>query len=139
MLERFAGTADYNAYRIQFLHHAALMGWDDVTKGSQLSSLLSGKAFDVLRYMQPHQMQDFAVLDGALQRRFGVQTDANACKARLKSLKQKPGQALAAYATEVEDAVRGAFTSYPEELLQHQMVSAFIEGLTDSTMALLLV
>lgn len=138
-LDKFTGVGDYTLYRMQFLHHAELMKWDEVTKGSQLSQLLSEKALEVLRFLQPHQMQDFQALDSQLQRRFGCVVDVNICKARLKMLKQTGVQTLEAYAVEVEDAVRGAFPLYPENLLQQQMVSAFIDGLMDVTMALLLV
>ncbi|KAJ1519160.1 hypothetical protein ONE63_011234 [Megalurothrips usitatus] len=124
---------------MQFLHRANLMQWDEVMKGVQLSQALTDKALEVLRHLQPQQMQQFEALDSALQRRFGVVADQNACRARLRNLKQKGSQTLEAYASEIEDAVRGAFHEYPEHLQQLQMVTAFTDGLMDATMALLLV
>lgn len=103
-----------------------------------LSALLTNGAREVLRHLQPAQLNDFAALDSALQRRFGMTTNVNYCKALLRSLKLKPGQPLEHFSIEVEDAMRGAFPGYPEHLLQLQMVGAFIEGLTDHTMALFL-
>ncbi len=137
-LDKYTGAGDYNLYRLQFLHHANLMNWDEATRGSQLSSLLAEKALEVLRHLQPHQMQDFVALDGALSRRFGLVTDTNAYRARLKSLRQKPGQDLSSFATEGEDAVRGAHPDYPEHLLQKEMASTFVEGLADGTLVLFL-
>ncbi len=137
-LDKYTGTGDYNLYRMQFLHHANLMNWDEATRGSQLSSLLAEKALEVLRHLQPQQMQDFAALDGALSRRFGLVTDTNSYRARLKSLRQKPGQDLSSFATEVEDAVRGAHPEYPEYLLQKEMANTFVEGLADNALVLFL-
>ncbi|KAK3909707.1 DNA topoisomerase 2-alpha [Frankliniella fusca] len=47
-LDMYNGTGDYNLYRLQFLHHANLMNWDEATRGSQLSSLLAQRALEVL-------------------------------------------------------------------------------------------
>lgn len=138
-MDKYTGSSDYSLFRKQLLHHAELLGWDETTKGSQLSQLLSEKALEVLRFLQPNQLQNFNALDSALQRRFGTVNDVNVYKAKLRNLKQKGNQTLEAYATDVEDAVRGAYPHLPEQLLQQQMVGAFIDGLSDATMALLLV
>ncbi|KAJ1518831.1 hypothetical protein ONE63_011553 [Megalurothrips usitatus] len=137
-LDRYNGQTDYTLYRMQFLQRASLMHWNEETKGTQLSQALTDKALEVLRHLHPRQMQDFEALDSALMRRFGAVSDHNACRAKLKYLKQKGSQTLEAYASEIEDAVRGAFREYPEHLQQLQMVTAFNDGLLDATMALLL-
>lgn len=140
-LKEYNGVADYSLYRRQFLYYAGKRGWSDHQKGDRLAGLLTDKALEVLRYLQPDQMSNFAALDDALTRRFGQTTDANAFRAKLKGLKQLPRHTLATYATVVEDTVRGAYSDvpgYPEHLLQRAMVQTFVDGMTDTTMALLL-
>ncbi|CAA3032837.1 Retrovirus-related Pol poly from transposon 412 [Olea europaea subsp. europaea] len=138
-LDRYTGVADYQLYRAQFLQHATLMQWDEPTKGAQLSQLLGDKALEVLRHLPPHMMTDFATLDNALQRRFGVPMDTHVYRAKLRTLSQAANQTLEAFANTVEDAVRGAYPTYSEDQIQRQMIDAFVEGLTDSYLALILV
>jgi len=137
--ERYCGEVDYNLFRKQFLERAKVMRWNSTTMAKQLVQLLSGEALGILRHLAPHQLGNFAVVDSALRRRFGIEVDVYAQRAQLRNLQRKGDQSLETYAAEIEHVVRGAYPTLLEHQLQQQMVCYFIEGLNDPIMALLLV
>ena len=138
-LDRYDGKFDYNLYRAQFLNHANCLKWSEATKGVQLSQSLTKDALQVLTYLSPQLMTDFATLDEALRRRFGVTINVREHKARLRSLRRAQDTTLAAYSTAVEDAVRGAYPGRAEETLQLEMVDAFVHGINNETLSMMLV
>ena len=136
--DKYDGSSDYHLFRVQFLQHAAALGWDEETKGRGLAQALSGKALQVLRHLPPHLVANFETLDDALKRRHGHTINAREQKLRLRSLKRVHDQTLTAFATIVEDTTRGAYPDWAESQLQAEMADIFIANLNNETLSMLL-
>ncbi|KAE8738402.1 hypothetical protein FOCC_FOCC016123 [Frankliniella occidentalis] len=115
------------------MQYAHIMGWTLPMMGVQLAQRLTDKARDALKYMQPHLLFDFTVVDSMLSRRFAVKSDPNVCLAQLHKLRQKADQSLEQFADSVEDQARGAYPDFTEEQLQREMVRIFVAGLYSET------
>lgn len=134
--ERYSGRADYNLYRLHFDNLANLHEWDCATRGRMLSTSLGDDALVVLNSLPPHLCNDYAALDAALSKRFGVAPlEPREYRCLLGECRQQHEESLNSFALRIDELVRKAHPTLDRATQEQYMVETFVYGLLDSMVA----
>ncbi|KAF6203028.1 hypothetical protein GE061_003441 [Apolygus lucorum] len=120
----FDGSAELEAYLIQFEIVARANGWDDDSKATALSSALSGPALALLSDVSPPRT--YRRLVAALEERYGVQNQAQMFLTLLNTRTQKPGEDIRQFHQAIRTLARNSVSDVERHGVYH-----FSQGLRD--------
>uniref|UniRef100_A0AAV2KIM1 Integrase catalytic domain-containing protein n=1 Tax=Knipowitschia caucasica TaxID=637954 RepID=A0AAV2KIM1_KNICA len=130
MTLRFSGSGNLEAYLAQFELLAATVGWSGQMKAVQLALFLTEEAATCLLLLSPDERQDYAMLVGVLQRRFGVLNLKDSMRCEFKNRVRQPGESLHSLAHEIESLGRRAYSTL-QSVIQSELVrDQFVHALT---------
>ncbi|KAF6216238.1 hypothetical protein GE061_000578 [Apolygus lucorum] len=120
----FDGSAELEAYLIQFEIVAEANGWDDDSKATALSSALSGPALALLSDISPPRT--YRRLVAALEERYGVQNQAQMFLTLLNTRTQKPEEDIRQFHQAIRTLARNSVSDVERHGVYH-----FSRGLRD--------
>lgn len=128
MTLKFSGKGSWEAYIAQFELLAAASGWTTRMRAVQLALSLTEDAAACLLLLSPEEREDYSMLVGALQRRFGVFNLKDSLRCEFKNRTRQQGESLRSLAHEIETLGRRAYANLPSmiqsELARDQFVHA---------------
>uniref|UniRef100_A0AAV2KTQ3 Gypsy retrotransposon integrase-like protein 1 n=1 Tax=Knipowitschia caucasica TaxID=637954 RepID=A0AAV2KTQ3_KNICA len=130
MTLKFSGSGNLEAYLAQFELLAAAAGWSGQMKAVQLALSLTEEAAACLLLLSPDERQDYAMLVGALQRRFGVLNLKDSLRCEFKNRVRRPGESLRSLAHEIESLGRRAYSTLPSVIQSELVRDQFVHALT---------
>uniref|UniRef100_A0AAV2LKB0 ribonuclease H n=1 Tax=Knipowitschia caucasica TaxID=637954 RepID=A0AAV2LKB0_KNICA len=130
MTLKFSGSGNLEAYLAQFELLAAAAGWSGQRKAVQLALSLTEEAAACLLLLSPDERQDYAMLVGALQRRFGVLNLKDSLRCEFKNRVRRPDESLRSLAHEIESLGRRAYSTLPSVIQSELVRDQFVHALT---------
>ncbi|XP_077282315.1 uncharacterized protein LOC143908505 [Temnothorax americanus] len=130
--DTYDGTTPLQEYFSQLSLIARANHWDDATKTIALASSLRGKARSVLETVQDVERLDFAELKTKLELRFGEGRQSQNYYVVFTSRKQKFGEDLATFGSEIDKLSRLAYPECPYELRDKIACAQFITAVSDN-------
>lgn len=130
-LAEYDDKVSWNAFQAQFETAAKRQSWNDEEKAYQLVISLKGAAVKVLEYLTAAQMQSYACIVRALQRRFGRRQQPEVYRAQLKARTRRRDEPLPQLAQNIEVLVRGAYPMITEETIDMLAKDSFVNALND--------
>ncbi|XP_077256491.1 uncharacterized protein LOC143894221 [Temnothorax americanus] len=130
--DTYDGTTPLQEYFSQLSLIARANHWDDATKTIALASSLRGKARSVLETVQDVERLDFAELKTKLELRFREGRQSQNCYVVFTSRKQKFGEDLATFGSEIDKLSRLAYSECPYELRDKIACAQFITAVSDN-------
>ena len=129
----FDGTTDFEDFVTQFNSVASLSDWENHPSGDLrpqfFSARLSGDALSFYRSLTRAQQTNMNRLLHAFRAQYAPNQDV--LKAKVKALRQQPGQTIPAFFRELRDLARNA---YPVEAVRNEiLLTTFIAGLSNPT------
>ena len=129
----FDGTSDFEDFVTQFNSVASLSDWENHPSGDLrpqfFSARLSGDALSFYRSLTRAQQTNIHRLFQAFRAQYAPNQDV--LKAKVKALRQQPGQTIPAFFRELRDLARNA---YPVEAVRNEiLLTTFIAGLSNPT------
>uniref|UniRef100_T1I4L2 Retrotransposon gag domain-containing protein n=1 Tax=Rhodnius prolixus TaxID=13249 RepID=T1I4L2_RHOPR len=127
----YDGTSSWANYVLQFNAAASANSWTERDKVTSLIVSLRGEALDILQSIPEAHRQDFGLLTGHLERRFGDRHMQELYRTQFRTRRQQPGEALQQFSADIYRLARAAFPGVDDELLEGLAVDAFTDGLKD--------
>ena len=129
----FDGATDFEDFVTQFTSVVSRSDWENHPSGELrpqfFSTRLSGDALSVYRFLTRPQQTNMNSLFHAFRTQYAPNQDV--LKAKVKALRQQPGQTIPGFFPELRDLARNA---YPVEAVRNEILLAtFIAGLSNST------
>uniref|UniRef100_A0A0K8TH95 CCHC-type domain-containing protein n=1 Tax=Lygus hesperus TaxID=30085 RepID=A0A0K8TH95_LYGHE len=121
----FDGSAELEAYLIQFEIVATANGWDEDAKATALASALSGPALALLSDVSPPRT--YRRLVAALEERYGVQNQAQMFLTLLNTRIQKPEEDIQQFHQAIRTLARNSVSDVERHGVYH-----FARGLRDA-------
>ena len=125
----------FEDYLGQFNTAAYLSGWyrpcSKDYRPHYFALRLKGNALHFYSTLSEDYQNDFDFLVEAFRQNYT--TNVKISKARLKAARQQPGQEIATFLCDIRTLTRRAYRDHPH-LLEHIVVTSFIEGLNNSTL-----
>ena len=135
MPEPFNGSGDFEDYLGQFNTAAYLSGWYRPCsydyRPQYFALRLKSNALHFYSTLSEDHQNDFDLLVEAFRQNYT--TNVEILKARLKAVRQQPGQDIATFLCDIRTLARRAYRDHPR-LLEQIVVTSFIEGLKNSTL-----
>lgn len=119
----------WEAFWRQFLAVRQLLHWDHETTGQMLLTHLRDAALDAVMAL-PEPRDDLDRLQAFLALRFGATAALDVCQAQLEGRTRRQGEDLYAFARDVEILARRTYPGSPEELIQREALSVFLNGVS---------
>jgi len=114
----FDGSTTFSVFKLQFEVVAKKNLWSETDKAIALTISLKGPAADVLQTVSEADRGSYVALMEALNRRYGSEHLKQMRHLELRSRKQKSGESLQQYASDVERLAQDAFVQYPVEVIE---------------------
>lgn len=109
----FDGTTSFATFKLQFETIASQNMWNNSEKTVALILALKGSAADVLQTVGENDRTSYDGVMETLKRRFGSEHLRQMRYLELKTRKQKQGESLQTYATDVERLVQEVYSRFP--------------------------
>ncbi|KAJ8705925.1 hypothetical protein PYW07_010702 [Mythimna separata] len=130
-MPRFDGTSSWTAFKYQFQTLVKTNRWDDDQSFAALTLALRGDALLVLENL-PSDGRTLERLMEGLDTRYGDKHLEHVFRAQLRERTQRSNESLQQWGVEVERLVRRAYMSMTPEMVEVNLVQAFIDGLRDT-------
>lgn len=127
---KFSGKGSWEAYLVQFELLAAAAGWSGRIKAVQLALSLTEDAAACLLLLSPEERENYSMLVGALQRRFGVFNLKDSLRCEFKNRVRQPSESLRSLAHEIETLGRRAYASLPSTIQSELVRDQFVHALS---------
>ena len=132
---KFDGTdrcEDWSAFLVKFEIFSEASGWSDLEKRNQLCWCLTGTASRYVTNLIRHNKDiRYGELVAKMEQRFNHANETETLQVQFYSARQSPGEPTEAWADRLSCLADKAFRDVPENYVQSQIITKFLQALTD--------
>ena len=127
----FDGSRAWQVFEAQFDTAATANNWSETEKGQRLLTALKGAAANVIQSLPRAEFTNYESVRRRLASHYGAEQRGLLAHTKFTSRRQKEGESLTDFASDIEQLARLAFPTWPEEVLQVRAQEGFLAGIAD--------